>query len=637
MHARVNPYAKDPKDNRQLLVNGSPQLEYDGLHQGELAWVLGRRLKPGAAEAKDMNNPHMYTHQAMAGMGHGVDRMQRLASTGWMEALFMEKLGQTQIKLHEIRVDNKFALTTDASIEQFSKYISGGTCLQVPDITWWRARLENKPETDAVVGYDSKSANNNAGRRLQGIDVVATGPFLRGIQVDSKIVRFKSAVKGSTSPEDMPRNLGDSIAFAALEAEMRKKNFMDWSPDGIVLSKLESPTDEPMKSAEHDARQAQLFNVGVQGPSITTAWTSDVKDYKLEVQPLDKVFVCVKATLTYYKSDALNDDFKALRTAQQAVLKAMQEHHEAAANGDQSAMKTKMGELTSAMKEANAKATKFAQDSDKPGFRPEYIRSKEALQKKEQDLAAAIKTNTGVDAARQAVQTAKDKLNESLIPASAKDIVKIQERSEIIRTNKSVLTQAVLSDFKLMRTTSSHMANYSHYIPGDDTSRLGLKIYKHTGADSEYNGVSEVIVGGWCIGTVLDSAATRSTIGFQTVKSHPTSMAINLNVNVQWWSGDKLYKHYMDTGGQVLRRGQKRTLIDIGSGSTPKLSSVPKEDLDITPEDADAGTNVAPTVAAAFIDPLEQRVVSQRVSQAGSSSAFAAAPSRQRGGVSRRA
>jgi len=32
-------------------------------------------------------------------------------------------------------------------------------------------------------------------------------------------------------------------------------------------------------------------------------------------------------------------------------------------------------------------------------------------------------------------------------------------------------------------------------------------------------------------------------------------MAINLNVNIEWWSGDDLYKRYNDTDGTVLQRG----------------------------------------------------------------------------------
>tara|TARA_B110000902_G_C14029598_1_gene483530 strand:- start:552 stop:746 length:195 start_codon:yes stop_codon:yes gene_type:complete len=42
-------------------------------------------------------------------------------------------------------------------------------------------------------------------------------------------------------------------------------------------------------------------------------------------------------------------------------------------------------------------------------------------------------------------------------------------------------------------------------------------------------------------------------------------MAININVNVEWWSGDKLYKHYMDVSNSVQRRGEvSKTAADFG-------------------------------------------------------------------------
>ena len=68
-------------------------------------------------------------------------------------------------------------------------------------------------------------------------------------------------------------------------------------------------------------------------------------------------------------------------------------------------------------------------------------------------------------------------------------------------------------------------------------------------------GISETILGGWCVGTVLDSAASRSVIGSQ-VRISPSSMAINVNVNVEWWTGDKLFKNFMDKDGLVYRRNQ---------------------------------------------------------------------------------
>ena len=75
-----------------MKVNGKPALEYDGLRTGELAWVLGRRFKtvadgsPGT-DILDLDETQRYSHQAYAGLGTGVDRMQRLASTDWVESL----------------------------------------------------------------------------------------------------------------------------------------------------------------------------------------------------------------------------------------------------------------------------------------------------------------------------------------------------------------------------------------------------------------------------------------------------------------------------------------------------------------------------------------------------------------------
>ena len=648
MHSRVN-QSKYSTDKRQLVVNGVPQLEYDGLHTGELAWILGRRLKGGGTE---MSAPERFAHQAMGGMGNGVDRMQRLASTAWMEALFREKLGNVEIKLHEISLTNKFAMDTDASLFQFSKYLHGANALQVPDVTWWRAILEGDKAYDAV-GHKAEPAGNNSGKRLQGIDVVTTGPFLRGIQTDSSVVRFNNDhVMNSTSPEDMPRNIGDSLAFAALEAELRKNNFMDWTPDGIVLSKLESPTDEPMKSTELDARQAQLFNVGIQGPSITTSWTSDLRDHRLEVQPLDKVFVCVVATLSYAVSGtAGKTEYDLQRKAQAVVLKKMQDYHEAAKKKEEALMNTIRGELEQAMKDADEAAENYkaAVSANKPKY--QKVLAKLNTAKSEYENALKVKA-ADVDTKKSTLEQVQQEMDALWEPPNDKEAEKITERSLAIRTNRRPVDQAILSNFRLMRTTSSHMSNYSYYKPGDDNSRLGLRLGKLDGTPNAYSGVADVIVGGWCIGTVVDSAASRSTVGFQTVKTHPTSMAINLNVNVQWWSGDKLYKHYMDVGGQVLRRGQKRTLSDTvpdSKGGT-KINPVIQEDRDAVPDPNDprqVGTRDAPVIQTFYEEegldensliPLEEaRDVRQRVSQSNfaSSSAFAAAPRAR--GVSRRA
>ena len=112
-----------------------------------------------------------------------------------------------------------------------------------------------------------------------------------------------------------------------------------------------------------------------------------------------------------------------------------------------------------------------------------------------------------------------------------------------------------MTNFRLKRVTSSFLTTYSHFRPGDANSRCGLKLGTKDGVDAASGGVvaGEYIIGAWCIGTVLDNSASRSTIG-SNVRVASASMAININVNVEWWSGDKLYKNYMDVDGQVLRR-----------------------------------------------------------------------------------
>jgi hypothetical protein len=60
----------------------------------------------------------------------------------------------------------------------------------------------------------------------------------------------------------------------------------------------------------------------------------------------------------------------------------------------------------------------------------------------------------------------------------------------------------------------------------------------------------EYIVGGWCIGSVLDTSASRgsmpgtgSSIGVRTA---PNSMALNINVQVDWWDPDRMWRSFMN-------------------------------------------------------------------------------------------
>jgi hypothetical protein len=118
--------------------------------------------------------------------------------------------------------------------------------------------------------------------------------------------------------------------------------------------------------------------------------------------------------------------------------------------------------------------------------------------------------------------------------------------------------ESVMTNFRLMRVTSSYLSATSGVTIDSGTkkvdpkSRCGLRL----GQSENNNTVTgEYIIGGWCIGTVIDSAASRSSIG-NMVRTAPASMAININVNVEWWSGDELHRRYMDVNSTVQQRGQ---------------------------------------------------------------------------------
>ena len=128
-------------------------------------------------------------------------------------------------------------------------------------------------------------------------------------------------------------------------------------------------------------------------------------------------------------------------------------------------------------------------------------------------------------------------------------------------------TRDMLCNFRIKVSTSAEMINYSgvnaekvdamaiagtddrYKIPEDQ--RMGLKLGSTMG---------EYIVGGWCMGTVLDSAASRAALpGMFSSKNDVSSYALNVAVNVEWWSGDRLYRNYCDIEKQLVGRHNKPT------------------------------------------------------------------------------
>jgi hypothetical protein len=581
MHARANKYVADGKDPREMKVDGVRQMEYDGLRGGELAWVLGRRFKhagtdSGAAQdaAKDasgafdpaaleVGGASRYAHMAYAGLGSGVDRMQRLASTGWMEEMVKQHLGSKEIALHQLVLNTQYQRATDGLMADYGVYVTGGTAMYCPDPV----------HTFLTTAGQAVSAGP---ARISGVNVFETGPFLRGMQVNTNDVSLKFDATGKPMLKDfnervktgsLPRNLGDMCVLSAIESEIRRRNFMDWSPDGVVLSKLESPTDQPLSSSEIDAQQAQLFNLAVQGPAITTAWTSDIRDHKLECQPMDKVFICLVADLAW--KEATGGDAATLQNAMNGV------HAQLYNDGD---LPAAIGQALQGARDYVGLAAPVANPE------PEFITACRDMRDKgkspDEKAAAAAKMDRLLDMEKAEVPLFKTRARE-------------------FRAGTRRVGKAYLTNFRLMRSTSSHMTNYSKFVSGKKNSRCGLG-YNYpemppAATGTPCQGAGSYIVGAWCVGTVLDSAASRSTVG-TLVRTAPTSMALNINVNVCWWSSDKLYKEYMDRS--LVQRGQAYP-VEEAAGPNKGKRKFALADLDR----AKAGT-----LAAAAVVPFASAV-----------------------------
>lgn len=187
-------------------------------------------------------------------------------------------------------------------------------------------------------------------------------------------------------------------------------------------------------------------------------------------------------------------------------------------------------------------------------------------------------------------------------------------------------TQCTITNMRVRLTTSSEMVNCSYHKPGFDnkpdvqyednlrahfrtrTSRMGLSL----GSGGKQR-VSEYIIGGWCIGTVLDSAASRSVnrendkplVG--AVKRQRTAHASNLHVDIQWWSADKMFRSFMN----IEKRITTRYNDESKSSASTDPEWVPKKQLNLPASSRKGGAQRAGDHVKADFD-LEMKNLSYR-------------------------
>jgi len=371
------------------------------------------------------------------------------------------------------------------------------------------------------------------------------------------------------------------IAHAAL----KKAGVFNWVPDGMVLSKLETGPNS-QADAEIDARQAQMYNIAIQGPAITKTWCGD---WRMQAQPMDKVFMLVVGDVAYTMVDPviakpLADACRRVTDRVAAIIghmkgyagniKATPQFPRSEDDPTVRVVPPAMIEnLTRIVDEFKGSAPEVALSGATP-----YMAAYNIFLQSAQAYETAYNVNRNGPNLPKLLKDANDAirafqavtgLGESPDAANAQKSVQSTEfyaAQNKVRNGSFQVDDAQITNLRLKRATSSYLSTYSRYIPNKPESRCGLGIgaVLNPGDPDAGNpphissGAASYILGGWCIGTVLDSAASRSTV-HGAVRSAPASMAMNVNVNVEWWSADKLHQHYNDPmsaweGAGVLSR-----------------------------------------------------------------------------------
>lgn len=320
------------------------------------------------------------------------------------------------------------------------------------------------------------------------IFVADEGPFLRGGPCDDGPVTRDH--QGQLT--DPRQHINE--AFNKLETALKEQGLLNWTPDGIVLSKGVNDPSDKLNDEFLEARDGQLYNIRVQGPAITNTWVGDAS---MEVLPLDKLFVVIVADVVHGSggpSWESEDAWKTINWNEQMTAVTMEVYNIFTVFGRENTTWQEWKELCEAYKVCW------------PAFQ------------------LALWNN--------------------------------------------MLKKTLLTNFRVKLTTSSQMVNHSA-IRFDNTgnqmcdgvedevgrrtdarSRMGLRLGAMAG---------EYIVGGWCIGSVLDTAASRGTnaggchIG---VKTAPNTKAVNVNVQTEWWSADRLHRTFMNVEGTTVPRYQ---------------------------------------------------------------------------------
>ena len=501
--------------------------------------------------------------------GYGPDRMQRMAYTNWVEAFFEQRIATQTIDLHSLHImdDARTHAFLDSDIAFYGNllpvptrrgdnvvprypedhpgplpYLHAATALSVPDLAYaLQATPGMKRPYGQVAGQDINLDLRGPNEMQvqvamkQGLFVMEKGPFLRtyGSEDSTVTVRLPDGASGrqwvrssalETRPRsgrsmaaidetpklaDVPRHLGSQLAQKALLCALKKHGVFNWVPDGICLSKFATGPDG-YADDHFDARQGQLFNVGVQGPCITKTWA--MGDSNMHAMPGDKVFMLVVGTVNYEigsHGDVRPESLK--RAANRVIDVNGRVTRELSREGFERNISVHVSGETGPVDRPNGANYRVRDPEDDTAEEARRILANEGgkmLQETRDGLEAAAAddqdsyygsifrelsnamndlrataepTRDGVREWEAMKARAEAALEQAQAPTSdyARGQVSLdsfRQIAESVRNGTESVAKAQLSDLRLMRATSSFLTNTSHFDHKDPKSRCGLRI-----------------------------------------------------------------------------------------------------------------------------------------------------------------
>lgn len=491
-------------------------LESDGVVSGAVGFVLGRRSDQRTIQDNTLNVPgvadrHFDTSNqwsiAHTRFGAGVDRVDRMCGLEYLNRYLSITMRAAKVNLSTTVVNP--ATFDNSGVLGFAKPMipAAGTVAKLADF------LEaNQPtnlithQTPAGAVPSATAATNST--HMMGVHATDVSPFIHGKSFATGLVDLNANKSmghmsdGNSRRIYTSRSLPDQVCITVLEKELQKMGLFDWRPDGVVLSKENSGQTDPTADQEFDLRLQQLFNIAVQGPATLTEL---VNNRMLVSMPGDLVFVVVLCDRMQLTDNAGDKETYTI----------------ADATKPDGVDKSK--ELTS--KEVWDRGLNKGADS--------YDIENYEIWKKTQFAAGDKRTAADIWTAVETDRTAN---------APGKDVA--------------------LGNFRLRMSTSAEMINYSgvNVQTEDDGAGTVTKRWAPKGTERMGLGwgpsVAEYILGGWCIGRILDSASSRAAVPGMFSSQDPTTFAVSLDVHVEWWTGDKMFRHFYNREGVFSARGE---------------------------------------------------------------------------------